>query len=487
LGEGNYKNTGTINWTNPNMTLTIDGCGQTIDGNQQQVFNITDEASLVLKNITITNAKSDTGGAIYNEGTLNITHCTLTNNTATKYGGAIRNGQHTLTITDSTIKNNHAKRGAAIFTSGHTNLTHNTFTNNTADNNETIDLHGYRNGHAEDNTYKNTDISLKTIELNIKNNQSIFNPSEEIILNYSIDLEHPRYYDTDIPEKLDDITLYINDIEYATTKYENQTLSNLEPGKYTAYIKTCNKKSNNITFNIIDENQIKITTWDVEMVRARGVTFSAVIDYENTTINQGQVYFEIDGNPLVDETGSTLYAPVKDNHADLPYEMPNDISLGKHTITAVYLYDDRIIATDDKTLTIIEDIPKGAGDEDKNPSKGGKQETYTKDTRAHKAITNTIQSNIPTIHQIIIGNIVIPADAVITLGQLNEIFGQTFTNGHLLLYIDGELVYNGTVGDDIATVILEIIDKFLGKHELKVEFTDADGKTNTYTENVTIT
>lgn len=81
----------------------------------------------------------------------------------------------------------------------------------------------------------------------------------------------------------------------------------------------------------------------------------------------------------------------------------------------------------------------------------------------------------------------ITIDNTITLGKLNEIFGQTFTNGHLLLYIDGQLVFNGTVGDDLASVILEIMEKFLGQHELKVEFTDADGKTMTYTKNVTIT
>lgn len=82
---------------------------------------------------------------------------------------------------------------------------------------------------------------------------------------------------------------------------------------------------------------------------------------------------------------------------------------------------------------------------------------------------------------------VIPADNVITLGEINEIFGQTFSNGHLLLYIDGQLVFNGTVDDNLATVILEIVEKFLGEHELKVEFTGADGKTNTYTKNITIT
>ena len=57
------------------------------------------------------------------------------------------------------------------------------------------------------------------------------------MLNYSIALEHPDYYDKDILERLSDITIYINGKEKATTKYENYTLSNLEPGEYNVYIK----------------------------------------------------------------------------------------------------------------------------------------------------------------------------------------------------------------------------------------------------------
>ena len=325
------------------------------------------------------------------------------------------------------------------------------------------------------------------MKLSIKDNKSRFTPYDDVILNFTIALKRPYYYDSDILERLEDITIYVNGREYATSKYENYTLSNLRPGDYTVYITTCKQKSNNVIFKVIEINDVKLTTWDVEMVRARGVTFSAVVDYENRTINQGQVYFEIDGEPLVDENGSILYAPVKDNRADIPYVIPADISLGNHTLTAVYLVGTNTQIIDIKTLTIIDEIPEGASDEDKTPSEDEKQDTHKKDTIPHKAITISIQSNIPTIHQIITNNIVIPADNVITLGELNEMFDQTFTNGHLLLYIDGTLVYNGTVGDDLATVILEIIEKFLGEHELKVEFTDSSNQTQSYTKNVTIT
>ncbi len=629
LGKGNYTNTGTITWSNK-KTLTIDGNGQTIDGNKQQVFYNSYGANMVLKNINIINAQSDEGGAIYNYGTLtitnstlannsgkdggaiynrgtlniinstlnnnkasglggairntvtlniinstlinnnannggaihnhgtititnstlisstayeggainnngiltikqstltnntaynggaikinyglvNITQSTLTNNTSRNNGGAINN-EGTLTIIESTFANNTAnnggairnskriyfnivnsnftgnhanKNGGAIYTDGSANLTGNKFTDNTANNRETIDLNGYSNGRFNGNTYQSTDISLKSMNLKIKNNQTLFKTGEKVVLNYTIALKNPNYYDKDILQRLDDITVYVNGVRNVTTKYEDYTLSNLERGEYMVYITTCNSESNSVTFTVIDDTMIKLTTWDVEMVQARGVTFSALVDYMNTTVNYGKVYFEIDGKALLDENASVLYAPVMDNRADLPYDMPSDISLGMHTLTAVYMVSPTISVTDTKTLTIIENIPEGAGDDGETPSEDGKQGRYSEDTRPYK----TIHSSVTAGHKIITENSVIPADNVITLGELSEIFNQTFINGHLLVYVDGELVFNDTVNDDLSTVILKIIEKFLGEHEIKVEFTDVDGKKNTYNKCIVI-
>ncbi|RAP51199.1 MAG: hypothetical protein BZ138_05780 [Methanosphaera sp. rholeuAM270] len=232
-----------------------------------------------------------------------------------------------------------------------------------------------------------------------------------------------------------------------------------------------------------------MTTYHVEMLHGEGVTFRATIDYKNTTISQGKVYFEIDGNPLVDEKGFILYAPVEDNWAFLPYKMPSNISVGNHTLTAVYTYDNRILATDNKTLTLIESIPGGAGEKEEIPSEDIKQETYTKDTTHQKSSAKhakIINSAIATSHKVITDNNEITLGNTITLDILNELFGQTFTNGHLLLYIDGKLVFNRTVGDDLSTVILEIMEKYLGEHEMKVEFTDSGNESKIYTKNVTI-
>ena len=72
------------------------------------------------------------------------------------------------------------------------------------------------------------------------------------------------------------------------------------------------------------------------------------------------------------------------------------------------------------------------------------------------------------------------------LDYLNKLFNMTFINGHLLVYIDGELVFNGTTTDDLTQVIFEIIDKYLGEHEITVEFTDSENKTNTYKEKIMV-
>ncbi|MBR0472973.1 MAG: hypothetical protein IJI98_09790, partial [Methanosphaera sp.] len=83
LLQGSYNNTETITWNTGGMVLTIDGNGQTINGQQQQVFYI-DGASMILKNIIITNATSSDGGAIHNfQGTLTVSNSTFNNNQAT--------------------------------------------------------------------------------------------------------------------------------------------------------------------------------------------------------------------------------------------------------------------------------------------------------------------------------------------------------------------------------------------------------------------
>ena len=77
-------------------------------------------------------------------------------------------------------------------------------------------------------------------------------------------------------------------------------------------------------------------------------------------------------------------------------------------------------------------------------------------------------------------------DNKLTLDILNQIFNKDFRNGHLLVYIDGILVFNATTTDDLTQIIIDLLSLLFGKHEIKVVFTDGNGNTNNYTENITI-
>ncbi|MEE1117270.1 MAG: hypothetical protein VZR33_06100 [Methanosphaera sp.] len=160
LQEGIYDNNETIEWNTPNLVLTIDGNGQTINGHGKRVFTLSPGTTLILKNITITNATVDgDGGAIYNNnGNLTVTNSTFQNNHADHggaiynyfgdltvsgstfqnntaiygEGGAIRNFYATMTVTGSTFQNNIASLGGAIVdTCSDATVSDSLFTNNT--------------------------------------------------------------------------------------------------------------------------------------------------------------------------------------------------------------------------------------------------------------------------------------------------------------------------------------------------------------------
>lgn len=92
----------------------------------------------------------------------------------------------------------------------------------------------------------------------------------------------------------------------------------------------------------------------------------------------------------------------------------------------------------------------------------------------HKIIR--LRDNI-TVHE---GNTVI-------LNSLNKLYDTNFGSGHLLVYIDGKLVFNELVSGDTSTPIFEITNSYVGQHQLVVEFTpNGNSNTNKYTENVYI-
>ena len=286
---------------------------------------IDNSGNLTITNTTLNNNNATWGGAIYNNygGTITITnHTTLQHNTATSYGGAIENLFGTITITNhTTLNNNTATRGGAIdnwvgntiiynstlqynnatqggaiyyetnpsydtvvvlynstFTEnkatngsviqnekgyGKYNITLNKFQQNKATNNkETLNLgpNIIDGSIIEDNTYENTDISTKNI-LKIPDENTKYTTDDEITLNFTIEPEHPQYYDKDILKKINletiDKTLYINGQENITTNERNHTLKELIPNKYEVYFIAGNQQSNTITFTVTGDSQIK--------------------------------------------------------------------------------------------------------------------------------------------------------------------------------------------------------------------------------------
>jgi len=107
-------------FTDNNATYNFGGAIYNNDGNV-----------IVTGSIFTNNSAPKVGGAIYNEGILNVMGCTFTINTAGQ-GGAIYNWG-TLTVTDSTFTDNSAISGGAIYNTGTLMVNGSAFTTNSAE------------------------------------------------------------------------------------------------------------------------------------------------------------------------------------------------------------------------------------------------------------------------------------------------------------------------------------------------------------------
>ena len=111
---------------------TIDG-GSVItisgSGNAVGVLSVNSGVTFTVENLTVANGH--TRGAITNGGTLTVTNCTFSGNSATFRGGAIRN-PGSLTVTNSTFSGNSATLGGAISNEGTLTVTNSILANSTS-------------------------------------------------------------------------------------------------------------------------------------------------------------------------------------------------------------------------------------------------------------------------------------------------------------------------------------------------------------------
>ena len=110
--------TSPLTLSNTSESITIDGTfgsSGTITvsgGNASSIFQINAKVTATLENLTITGASSNSDGAgIFNQGTLAINSCTVSNNTVNGNGGALYNERGTVTMNNCTIIGNTAIGG----------------------------------------------------------------------------------------------------------------------------------------------------------------------------------------------------------------------------------------------------------------------------------------------------------------------------------------------------------------------------------------
>jgi hypothetical protein len=129
---------------NKNLTISGDGANLlTVQSTRalsstSRVFNISSGFTVGLSGLTISGGNvSGAGGGILNAGTLTITACAISNNSANSFGGGIRNtATGTLNVSNSTISNNTTTKGTnaagGIDNGGTLNLTNSTVSGNSS-------------------------------------------------------------------------------------------------------------------------------------------------------------------------------------------------------------------------------------------------------------------------------------------------------------------------------------------------------------------
>jgi hypothetical protein len=145
-----------------NDNLTIAGNGDSLQRNSKspafRLFDVATGASLTLTNLTVQNGlASGEGGGILNNGTLSVSGCTLSGNSADSgggignagtmtvqnstlsgnsvgfgFGGGIDNEGGYITISGSTLSHNSAGNGGGIFNAGNLDISGCTVSHNTA-------------------------------------------------------------------------------------------------------------------------------------------------------------------------------------------------------------------------------------------------------------------------------------------------------------------------------------------------------------------
>jgi hypothetical protein len=138
-----YNTSETETITGPTASLTIHSGGPSrvfqVDGGVAASLSrltitgsgVDNSGTLALTNCTLSGNSASTGGGLFNAGTATLTNCTVSGNTAGNSGGGVNNGG-TLALTNCTLSGNSAHAGGAVDNAGTATLTNCTLSGNTA-------------------------------------------------------------------------------------------------------------------------------------------------------------------------------------------------------------------------------------------------------------------------------------------------------------------------------------------------------------------
>jgi hypothetical protein len=112
----------------PAAALTIQGGGS---ASNFSVFTVAADTTATIDNLTITDGFAAQGGGIANGGTLTVSNCTLSGNSATGFGGGLVN-YGSLTLGDSALSDNSSAAGGGLFNYGTLTVSSSTLAGNSA-------------------------------------------------------------------------------------------------------------------------------------------------------------------------------------------------------------------------------------------------------------------------------------------------------------------------------------------------------------------
>ena len=208
LGEGTYTGNGQITVNSAIKTLTIDGNGQTINGNSMAFLKV-ENLDLTLKNIIITGCNNYDGSVLYQTGgQTTIINSTIKQNTLSSDGsslGVIKVASGSLTLDNNTFDSNSvttattSRHGFIIHTTQTSKIINNIFINN--------DCNDEPNGYAglinrlvdeiHDNQYINNNLEVYVdVSFLDSRGQVVIDPQANFERDIEVKLSKNVYNDT---------------------------------------------------------------------------------------------------------------------------------------------------------------------------------------------------------------------------------------------------------------------------------------------------